>query len=157
MKAHSTHTQAGPRLNRAGGFTLDATGQVVTSDGLPVLGDGGAPLTIPTDATAIHVARDGTISTDQGEVGQIRPVRFENEQALKKQAGGLYDPAGEAPLPVDLPVIEQGKIEGSNVSGIVEMTKMIAAVRRYQAAAKMSDEEHQRQRRAIDALGSARR
>ena len=152
----TVETDEGPRYTRAGSFTLDAAGRVVTSEGLPVLGESGAPLVVPTDAAALQVARDGTVSTDQGEVGRIRPVSFENEQALAKQAGGLYDPAGQAALPVDAPVIEQGKIEGSNVAGIVEMTKMIAAVRSYQAAAKMSDEEHQRQRRAIEALGAAR-
>lgn len=153
----TVETDEGPRYTRAGSFTLDATGQVVTREGHPVLGESGAPLVVSTDSAALQVARDGTVSSDQGEIGRIRPVRFENEQALKKQAGGLYDPADQTALPVDLPVIEQGKVEGSNVAGVVEMTKMIGAVRSYQAAAKMSDEEHQRQRRAIDALGAARR
>lgn len=153
----TVETDEGPRYTRAGSFTLDPTGQVVTAEGFPVLGESGAPLVVPTESSALQVARDGTVSTDQGEVGRIRPVRFENEQALKKQAAGLYDPAGQAPVPIDQPFIEQGKVEGSNVTGVVEMTKMISAVRSYQAAAKMSDEEHQRQRRAIDALSATRR
>jgi len=152
----TVETAEGPRYTRAGSFTLDSTGQMVTAEGLPILGESGAPLIVPSDSAALTVARDGTVSTDQGEIGRVRPVRFENEQALVKQAGGLYDPAGQTALPVETPVVEQGKVEGSNVAGIVEMTKMISAVRSYQAASSMADEEHQRQRRAIETLGTAR-
>ncbi len=152
----AVETAEGKRFTRAGGFALDAEGRIVNAKGQALLDDGGAPMTVPTEATDVTVAQDGTVSTDQGEIGRIRLVQFDRPQGLKKQAGGLFDPAGQAPLPVETPVIEQGKVEGSNVAGIVEMTKMISAVRSYQAAAKMADEEHQRQRRAIDALGAGR-
>ena len=47
--------------------------------------------------------------------------------------------------------------EGNNVAGIVEMTKMMRVVRSYQLTAKMANQEHERQRRAIDALAGVRR
>jgi flagellar basal-body rod protein FlgF len=102
------------------------------------------------------VARDGTVSSDQGEIGRIRLVRFESPQVLNKLEHGLYDAAGQEPLPVEAPDIQQGKVEGSNVVGMVEMTKLITTVRSYQAAANLADQEHQRQRRAIEALASVR-
>jgi flagellar basal-body rod protein FlgF len=153
----AVETPDGERYSRAGGFTLDAEGQIVNAQGRAVLSDGGAPMVVPTDAAAITVARDGTVSTDQGEVGRLRLVRFDNDQALQKREGGLYDAGRQEPLPVENPVIEQGKLEGSNVAGIVEMTKMIAAVRSYQSATNMANEEHERQRRAIETLGASRR
>lgn len=152
----AVETPEGPRYTRAGGFTLDADGQIVTARGYPLLDDGGAPLALPTDAGEITVSRDGTIVTDQGEVGRVGVVGFADEQALKHLEGGLYDSDGQEPVPVETPEVEQGALEGSNVAGVVEMTKLIATVRLYQSAAKMADEEHQRQRRAIDALASVR-
>lgn len=153
----AVETPEGELYSRAGGFTLDADGQVVTAQGQALLGDGGGPIVVPAETSTIMVARDGTISTEEGEIGRIRLVSFENEHALGKRAAGLYDANGQAPLPVAEPVIEQGKLEGSNVAGIVEMTKMTRVVRSYQAAANIANQEHERQRRAIEALAGVRR
>lgn len=152
----AVETPDGQRYTRAGGFTLDPEGQIVTAQGYPVLSDGGAPLTLPVDADEITVSRDGTIATDQGEIGRVAVLGFADEQALRHLEGGLYDPDGQEAVPVETPEVEQGALEGSNVAGVVEMTKLIATVRSYQAAAKMADEEHQRQRRAIDGLAPVR-
>jgi len=147
-------TPEGTRYTRAGGFTPDAEGQIVTPQGLPLLDDGGAPIIIPVDALSVVVSRDGTISTDQGELGRVQVVRFENQQALKRLANSLYDAEGQAALPVEEPDVQQGKLESSNVAGVVEMTKLVNTVRRYEAAAKLANDEHERQRRAIDALAA---
>jgi flagellar basal-body rod protein FlgF len=153
----AVETPEGERYTRAGGFTLDPDGQIVTVKGYPLLGKGGAPITVPPDSGAVTVARDGTVSSDQGELGRIRLVGFGNEQALAKLEGGLYDAKDQEPLSLEEQDIQQGKLEASNVAGIVEMTKLISAVRSYQAAANMANQEHQRQRRAIDALAGVRR
>ena len=148
-------TPQGERYSRAGSFALDADGQIVTAEGFALQGDGGS-LVVPPDADDIVVAKDGTVSTDQGILGRVTLVRFDNDYALKREANGLYDADGQAALPVDNPQIQQGKIELSNVAGVVEMTKLVAIVRSYQAAATMVEEEHERQRRAIGALATTR-
>ncbi len=43
-------------------------------------------------------------------------------------------------------------IEGSNVKGVVEMTRMVEVVRSYQAAGKMAENEHRRILDAIDII-----
>ena len=148
----TVETAEGPRYTRGGGFTLDLDGGIVSARGDALLDDGGAPLSVPPDAGEIVVARDGTVSGDDGEIGRIALVTFDNEQALVKRAAGLYDAGAQAPLPVVDPNIQQGKLEGSNATGVIEMTKLIDTVRSYQHAARLADEEHQRQRRAIDSL-----
>jgi flagellar basal-body rod protein FlgF len=70
----AVETPEGERYTRAGGFTLDPDGQIVTVKGYPLLGKGGAPITVPPDSGAVTVARDGTVSSDQGE-GLERPGR----------------------------------------------------------------------------------
>lgn len=145
-------TDEGDRYTRAGNFTLDDSGRLVTSQGQAVLSDAGLPLTIPTEASRIIVAADGTISTDLGRIGRIQVVRFENEQALSNLENGLYDANEEKPIPAEDPQISQGMIENSNVSGIFEMTKMINTVRSYQAAQSLVEEENDTLDKTVQSL-----
>ena len=43
-------------------------------------------------------------------------------------------------------------IEGSNILGVVEMTKLIEVQRKYQSASRMVQDEHKRQRQMIEQL-----
>lgn len=148
-------TPGGERYTRRGSFTLDERGRIVTPEGHPVLTAGDAPITIPTDSNTISITRDGTVSTEDGEVGRLQVVGFEREQYLTRTENGLYDAGEEQPEAVQEPDIQQGMIERSNVQGVVEMTRLIETVRSYQSASKMTENEHERQRKAIDKLVSA--
>ena len=145
----------GERYTRRGSFTLDDRGQIVTPEGYPVLNTGDAPITIPTDSQTITITREGIVSTEDGEVGRIQVVSFENEQRLTRSENGLYDAEDEQPQQLQRPDIQQGMIETSNVQGVFEMTRMIETVRKYQSASKMTEGEHERQRKAIEHLVSA--
>jgi flagellar basal-body rod protein FlgF len=147
-------TPDGERYTRHGVFQLDAAGQIVTTEGNPVLNSGGAPITVPLGASSITITGDGTISADAQEIGRIKLVGFENPQALSKVGSGLYKAVGQSPTTDPDSEIMQGMVESSNVKGVVEMTRMVDTVRSYQAAAKLADTEHQRILEAIDALVS---
>jgi len=146
-------TPVGPRYTRNGSFQLNADNELVTSGGLPVLGEGGAPITLPPNSRDVTITRDGTISTNLGPAGRLRLVRFEDEQAMVKMADGLYDADGQDVLPAENSEVLQGMIEGSNVQGILELTRMIETVRSYSSAGRMVNDEHERLRRAIQSLG----
>lgn len=145
-------TPVGPRYTRKGVFQLNADGQIVTSRGQRVLGEGGQPITLPPNSTDVTITRNGTISTSQGPAGRLRVVRFENEQALVKLADGLYDADGQDALPAEDAEVMQGMIEGSNVQGIIELTRMIETARSYANTGKLVNDEHERLRRAIQSL-----
>lgn len=142
----------GLRYTRHGAFQLDNQGQMVTLAGAPVLGAGGASIVVPPGTSAITITRDGTVSADAAEIGKVQVVRFASPQALSKDGDGLYDPKGQAPQPATEARVMQGMIEGSNVKGVLEMTRMIDVVRSYQSAVRMADSEHERIRDAIDAI-----
>ena len=148
-------TPVGTRYTRNGVFQLNAAGEVVTTNGQRVLGDGGAPIVLPPNSTSVTITQDGTISTSQGPAGRISIVRFEDEQALVKMANGLYDADGQDSLPAEDAEVMQGMVEGSNVEGIIELTRMIEAVRKYSSAGKLVNDEHERLRRAIQSLGGS--
>ena len=142
----------GERFTRLGAFQLNNLGQLVTLSGAPVLGAGGAPIAIPREASTITITRDGTVSADEAEIAKLRIVNFEAPQALSKDGGGLYDPKDQTPQPATDAEVLQGMIEGSNVKGVVEMTRMVEVVRSYQAAGKMAENEHRRILDAIDII-----
>ncbi len=148
----AVETPDGERYTRHGVFQLDADGQIVTTEGNPVLNNGGAPISIPLETSSITITRDGTVSADAQEVGKIKLVSFENPQALSKAGSGLYEAIDQTPTTDSDSEILQGMVESSNVKGVVEMTRMVDTVRSYQAAAKLADTEHQRILDAIDAL-----
>ncbi len=145
-------TPDGERYTRHGVFQLNDAGAIVTSEGHTVLNSGGAPITIPIDASNIVITRDGSISADTQAIGQIKLVRFEDQRMLTKVGSGLYDAEEQTPLSAPASEVLQGMVENSNVNGVVEMTRMIDTVRSYQAAAKLADTEHQRILDALEAL-----
>jgi flagellar basal-body rod protein FlgF len=144
-------TPLGTRYTRNGHFQLDAQGQVVTSQGYALQGDGGRPITVPTNAADITVGADGTISAGQGPVGKVQIVDFAQPQALAAGANGLYV-TDQTPTPTAQATIVQGAIEESNVQPIVEITRLLAVSRSSSMVKSFLDAENSRQSNAIDKL-----
>ena len=137
---------------RNGRFQLDAEGQLVTQHGFPVVSDAGTPFVFgPTDTT-INIAKDGTVSTNNGDLGRLRIVKFESEQRLNKEGASLLSTKQE-PEDVEAPNLIQGALEGSNIAPILEMTKMIETHRAFESTRKFIDREDSRQKKMIEQLG----
>lgn len=136
-------TAAGPRLTRAGSFTPDGNGELVTMDGNRVLDAGGAPVFIPQGAGQIGIAADGTISADGNPIGQIGLVAPADPKDLTRQSGTLFDaPNGFDPLVEGRMV--QGFLEGSNVNPISQISRMIEVQRAYELGQTFLDKEDER-------------
>jgi len=144
-------TPDGQRYTRNGRFEQDNQGQLVNQQGFPVLTDAGVPLVFAPEDTDITISRDGTVSTNNGELGKIRLVTFENPQSLKKEAGGLLN-TDEDPVDAEKPAIVQGALEGSNIQPIIELSKMIQTNRAFDSVRKFIDREDQRQKKMIQKL-----
>ncbi|NIJ41142.1 flagellar basal-body rod protein FlgF [Parvibaculum indicum] len=147
-------TDAGIRYTRNGHFSLDAQGRLVDVSGNPVLDDNGSVVTFRPDEQDIAIARDGTISTDQGQRGTLGLVEFDNERLLKAAGGTLYT-TDQPEVPVEKPHVVQGALEGSNVNAILQMTNMIDVTRSYASAQKLVDSADRMRRDAISKLGQA--
>jgi flagellar basal-body rod protein FlgF len=147
-------TPAGQRFTRSGHFRLDETGMAVNASGYPVLQQNGQPIVFAPNETQISISGDGTISTENGVIGKIRVVKFENEQALKEAGAGMFQSAAE-PINVDKVSITQGALEQSNVQTVSEVTNMISITRNYEGVQKMIESENERQLKAMKVLSSA--
>lgn len=144
-------TQEGIRYTRAGNLSQDANGVIVNARGLPVASANGGNITIPPEANRIFIDRQGIISTDEGQIGQLQIVEFDNPQTLNPAGNGLYVTDAEPQEPEDT-VVVQGKIEASNVQAVVEMTRMIEVHREYQALQNMMRNEHERMKSSAQRL-----
>ncbi|WP_194437047.1 flagellar basal-body rod protein FlgF [Vibrio fluminensis] len=133
-------------LTRNGNFQIDATGLLTSGNGDLVMGETGAPITLPIPLSKVEIGTDGTISVvPQGApadamevVDRIKLVSI-NNQSLFKDANGLFrakDPntAYQADAGVKLLT---GAIEGSNVNAIGEMTALIDLQRQFEMQVKM--------------------
>jgi flagellar basal-body rod protein FlgF len=137
--------------SRAGNFQININGELVTPDGDLVAAAGGDAIIIPEGAREVKISEDGFVSTEDGEVGQIMVVEFENVQQLEAMGNGLYKSETEG-LASENTRVMQGMLEGSNVTPVLEMTRMIDTLRAYQNTQKMLDGEHDRQRTMIRQL-----
>ena len=147
-------TENGERYTRNGRFKLDDGGQLVNQNGEPVLSIGGQPFFLSPEDTEISISKDGTMSTNNGDLGQIRVVTFDNQQVLERSAAGLF--SSEAP-PKDVQETEivQGMLEGSNVQPIFEMARMIDIHRTYDGVRSFIEREDERIRNMIRQMGQA--
>jgi len=124
----TVQTPLGPRYTRNGRFQLDATRQIVTSQGYPVLSDTGSPMVVPDGASQIAIGGEGSVSTEQGTVGRLGLAAFASQQAIMPTAGGLYTTDQTPQAPANSKLV-QGALEGSNVEPIIEITRLLTAER----------------------------
>ncbi len=123
---------------RAGSLDVAADGTLTTSGGLTVLGDGG-PIQVPPNSE-VSIGADGTVSAKgvngkSSAVGKFKLVT--PELALQRGTDGLFR-AESGELSADPNArVQEGALEGSNVSSVETMVAMITAARQFEAQMKM--------------------
>lgn len=145
-------TPRGERYTRAGRFSLSSAGQIVDMSGNPVLGSDSRPIIVPPDDTALTVAGDGTVSSSSGQLGKLRVVQFDAQQALQAEGNSVFA-AAQAGRDAEQPQIVQGAVEGANIQAVVELTRMMSEMREFEFASQFADGEAQREQSAIDRIG----
>ena len=127
---------------RNGSFQISPAGQLVTSTGLTLLSDGGAPIDVQPGAD-LSLGADGTITAKvQGQpaaaVGRIKLATPTAEDPLQRGDDGLFRTASGDPMPNDANArMLSGALEGSNVNAVESMVGMIAASRQFEAQMRL--------------------
>ncbi|MBY8000415.1 flagellar basal-body rod protein FlgF [Vibrio fluvialis] len=133
-------------LTRNGNLNIDANGLLLNGNGHPVLGETGAPITLPVPLAKVEIGNDGTISVrPQGApadameiVDRIKLLRPDN-QSLFKDVNGLFrakDPNAAYDADASVKILT-GAVEGSNVNAVGEMTSLIDLQRQFEMQVKM--------------------
>jgi flagellar basal-body rod protein FlgF len=123
---------------RGGSLAVANDGTLMTSGGLTVLGDGG-PIQLPANSE-VSIAPDGTVSAKGANgrstsVGKLKLVT--PETPMLRGTDGLFRGA-DGDLSADATArLQDGALEGSNVSAVETMVSMISAARQFEAQMKM--------------------
>jgi len=129
---------------RAGSFSVNSVGQLVTQDGYPVQ----PTITIPSNAKSVSVAPDGTVSVVQPgntttTLGQLQLAMFTNPAGMTSLGHSLFQqgqasgsPTVGTPSNNGVGSISSGTLEMANVNAVEEMVNLIAAQRAYEMNSK---------------------
>ena len=154
----TVQTPRGERYTRNGALQVNSQGQLVTSEGLQVIGTNG-PIVFQPNDREISIGIDGIISVREGQStvdaqrGKLKLASFATPRLLQKDGTSTYvAPAGVTPqVPTDAKVT-QGAIEKSNVQSVTEMSRMIEITRTYTQIAQILQNQSDMRRSAIDKL-----
>ena len=144
-------TAAGPRLTRAGRFGLQADGTIGDDAGDALLDTTGSPLRVDPGETNLTVAGDGTVSGVNGQIGRIGVVAPADPNRVFAEGRELMR-ADTATAPVARPGIVQGAVEDSNVSPMIELTRMMQLERDFQLVTQFAQSEADRETTTIDKM-----
>jgi flagellar basal-body rod protein FlgG len=131
---------------RAGNFSINAEGQIVTEDGYTV----SPGITVPAEATAVKIDGTGQVqaivpgATEAQVVGQLELATFVNPTGLDAQGDNLFkETAASGAATIGTPgstgfgQLQQGFVEASNVNAVTEISSLIIAQRAYEMNSKV--------------------
>ncbi len=129
-------------LTRAGNFTRDNEGNLITQGGQAVLDDSQSPITLPNGN--VSATNDGGIYINNEQVAQLGLVTLIDKNNLSKKEGTLLlTDAGNMESAVGDIVIQHGALENSNVNAVLAMTEMVATLRSYESTMKVVEQYNQ--------------
>ncbi|ATN33021.1 flagellar basal-body rod protein FlgF [Rhizobium sp. ACO-34A] len=150
-------TPAGQVLTRDGRFSMTQNGDLVSTQGYPVLDAGGAPIQLNANGGTPAVGADGRITQDDRVVGSIGLFTADLTKGfLRYENSGVI--ATDTPQPVtdstDIGVM-QGFVEGSNVNAVAEMTQLIQVNRAFEGISSLLQSSENTFTSAIKTLGGS--
>lgn len=116
----------GIAYTRNGHFHADANGKLVTDAGEPVLGDRGV---IHLAKGKVSISTNGTISCDGAISGKLSLATFTPGTKLISHGGSQFGAPAGSELPASQASMQQGALEGSNVSPMEGVVQLITAQR----------------------------
>lgn len=138
---------------RAGNFVTDADGMLRTTDGRPVMVDGG-PFFIPPGGR-VQADDEGNLLINGEPAGAFDLVDFDNAAQLERVGSNLYRmPDGVAQVAPGEVEVAQGFIEKSNVEVVTEMVSMIETQRAFTMYTKMIQADNEMDTKLITKVGS---
>lgn len=131
---------------RDGQFQTNSDGEIVNSLGLPLE----PSITIPPNTVQVTIGSDGVINatiagqSTPSQIGTLQIADFINPAGLQAIGGNLFRETQASGTPLlgtpgldGLGTLEQGVLEGSNVSVVEELVNLITTQRAYEMNAKV--------------------
>lgn len=125
-------------LTRNGSLSISPSGMLQTSDGRPVVGGSGAPITLPP-MQSVTIGTDGTISgaligQPADQVAALNRILLANppENTLQRRPDGLFTDTKGKPTPDAKVKLQVGALETSNADTVGMMMSMLENTRTFQ-------------------------
>lgn len=147
-------TLQGNLFSRNGAFHRDAENRLVNAENIPVLDDGGAEITLPSEGR-IEIAGDGTITADKQSVAKLGIVTFKPEDEQKMQPMGSGYLTRAAATPAEKVDLSGGFLETANGDPIMVMSLMIQASQSYAEKQKMINDIRESEKNMQQQMASA--
>ncbi|MEV4608075.1 flagellar basal-body rod protein FlgF [Neorhizobium sp. LMR1-1-1.1] len=150
-------TPQGQVLTRDGRFSMSLTGELISTNGYPVVDGGGAPIQLDPRAPTPKVGQDGRIMQGDRAVGQIGVFSVDIDK-------GFYRADNSGIIPTDTPQavvdtmgvgVMQGFLEQSNVNAIGEMTQLIQVNRAFESISSLMSTSEDNFSSAMRTLGGS--
>lgn len=138
---------------KSGSFSLNANGQLVTSEGDLVLGEGGI---IELAGEDFNVLDDGTVMQNGEVIDRLLIRQFADATTLEKVGNHLVRTTAATQEVEFSGSIRQGYLEQSNVNIIREMVDMITVMRSYEANQKLIQAQDATLEKAVNEVGAVR-
>lgn len=147
-KAGETST----KYTRAGDFTLNKDGYLVTNDGDYVLDTANRRIQINTSLET-RIREDGTVEQNDVAVAQIQITDFEDYDYLEKYGETYFQPVEGARPTASSAAVQSGWLEMANVQVVSEMVNMITITRQYESNQKVMQTYDNSLEIAVNQLG----
>jgi flagellar basal-body rod protein FlgF len=125
-------------LTRNGSLSISATGMLQTSDGRPVVGGSGTPISLPP-MQSVTIGEDGTISgalvgQPSDQIATLNRILLANppENTLQRRPDGLFADTKGKPTPDAKVRLQVGALETSNADTVGMMMSMLENTRTFQ-------------------------
>jgi len=128
---------SGPLYTRNGNFKLTPQGILVTHEGYPLRTLDKTPIQTQSN-TPLQVTPEGEVLQDGASLGKLELVDFPDSRVLSKQGSNYFrleDPKSK-PVAVTETLVEQGKIESSNVSTAGAAVRLVSVMRQFEMLQK---------------------
>lgn len=119
-------TANGVAYTRNGNLQLDTTGKLTTATGDAVLGEAGV---VTLNRGPVSISADGTITQNGAIAGKLAVVDFPSGTNMMQRGTSTYIAPAGAEEQAGTATVQQGSLEGSNVSSIDGMVQLISAQR----------------------------
>lgn len=142
----------GEAYTRAGNFSLDAEGNLLTQSGHPVLSTNGSPIQLPPGH--ITASSEGSLLVDKVPAAELGLVRIKDAAKAEKLGEVLFASPKDNTAPVTEGVIvHQGALEESNVNAIHAITDLVNTMRNFQSTMKIIEQYDKQTGRLNDQVG----
>lgn len=143
-------TATGNEYTRAGDFTLNAEGKMVTKDGATVMGDGGE---ISVTGPNVLIEPNGTVKVNGQPAAKVQVVRISDTTQLERVGNSRFKLTPGAPTESVEPDLVPQAVEKSNVSAISGVIDLILSQRGFEMYAKSAEAIDQMNQAAITQVG----